>query len=231
MDNTFESLCSRVHPSWWPDEIRKALLTGTVARSARYWCLKWWDELSASSCETTPPVSSQPEDKIRQLEAKYRDNEVPVSVLRHWALSENRIFFHIAECLGLSLFRHHIRRIINAERMEAFRLLIGTQRVNSLITEFPEFSLEPLELQLPDNIDAYFLSECQTWGLQLGLACARQQASELKYLFEVSLPLDKVDSRPPVPVLTIRQLSSLTALIQFVVKKYGAPSCSLQATH
>jgi len=196
MDDTFHSLTGRVDPSWWPVEIRTALLSGAVASSARHWCVQWWHDLFAVPEEIETSLSS----------------------LHIWARSENQLFFQIAESLGLCVYREDIRRIIDKQRVEALRSVLGAERVNRLIAEFPSLPLGQPGLELPKKIDAHFLRHCQILGLQLGLACAQQRAPALKSLFEVSLPLAKND----LPTMTEQNQLLLVSVVEFLVRRYGA---------
>jgi hypothetical protein len=108
--------------------------------------------------------------------------------LERWAQSDNKLFFQVAESLGLCVFRDPIRRIIDKKSLEELRLVLGARRLNTLVTEFPSVKLlEPPVL--PAQLSAPFLRMCTVIGLQLGLTCARAIASPAQPVFGVSLPL------------------------------------------
>jgi hypothetical protein len=166
MEASFSTIAQRVDASWWPSEIRQALMRGSVSELAQFWCVQWWRE------------------RMSGLEAQGR----APSALERWAQFDARLFFQVAEGLGLCLLREEVRRIIDKKRLEELRQVLGAGRLSALVTEFPSVSVsEPPPL--PAKLSASFLKTCAAMGLQLGQVCAQQVGSPAQSVFRVSLPL------------------------------------------
>jgi hypothetical protein len=198
MEASFSSLAHRVDTSWWPTEIRQALMRGAVSELAQRWCVQWWQELgSGLSTQGRSPLS-----------------------LERWAQYEAKLFFQVAESLGLCVFREEIRRIIDKKRLEELRLILGVNRLNTLVAEFP--SLKLIEApQLPAKLSVQFLKMCGVMGLQLGQVCAQALGSPAQSLFSVSLPLH---SEHHDLWKSEDGFESVLRAVDFLVERVGVPS-------
>jgi hypothetical protein len=193
MEASFNTIAQRVDASWWPSEIRQALTRGAVSELAQFWCVQWWRE------------------RVSGLERQER----PASALERWAQFEPKLFFQVAEGLGLCLFREEIRRIIDKKRLEELRQVLGAGRLSTLVTEFPSVSVsEPPSL--PAKLSATFLKTCAVMGLQLGQVCAQQVGSPAQSVFSVSLPLH---AEPEKSWQSPDQFQSVLQAIDFMVHK------------